>query len=61
MLCKCLIYKEKHDMGSTHTTLPGHTENGPMGLRGAFLGRSQHQRSEMNETHLGGRGGVPLA
>ena len=57
MLRKCLIYNEKHDMGSTHTTLQGHAKNGPMGLRGALLGRHRHQRSEMNETHLGGRGG----
>ncbi len=58
---KCLIYKEKHDMGSTHATLQGYTENGSMGLRGAFLGRYNRQRTEMNESCSQSGVGVPLA
>ena len=58
---KCLIYKGNCDMGPTHTTLAGQTENGAMGLRGAFLGRRQLAWTKMNESCSQAGVGVPLA
>lgn len=59
MLRKCLIYKEKHDMGPTHTTLPAHAESAAMGIRRAFLGRCQLAWTKMNEScSRGGVGGA---